>query len=229
MSVFASPLSITGYKYPTFSIFGYIGTYYLQLNPADISITVGQNEEERTEGADALGSAVTSKAPVHLQRTLDFSFILDNTGAVPYAPDGMNFFFGNIAQSIKSLEKLTVEPVSSTHRPPYVRVSWGLGAVSIYGSVSSFKYDYTFFDGYGIPLRAKVTMSVQDFDSDGASLFQSPDITKMPTVKDGDNIVRLSEEYYDDKKYYVKLAEFNGLSSLRNLKNGSLIQVPPLN
>ncbi|CAN0410807.1 unnamed protein product [Scytosiphon promiscuus] len=141
----------------------------------------------------------------------------------------MNFFFGNIAQSIKSLEELTVEPVASTHRPPYVRVSWGLGAISIYGVVSSFKYDYTFFDGYGIPLRAKVTISVKDFDSDGASLFQSPDITKMPTVKDGDNIVRLSEEYYDDKKYYVKLAEFNGMSSLRNLKNGSLLEVPPLN
>ena len=50
----------------------------------------------------------------------------------------------------------------------------------------------------------------------------------MPIVKDGDNIVKLSEEYYDNKKYYIKLAEFNNLSSLRNLKHGSQLEVPPI-
>ena len=50
----------------------------------------------------------------------------------------------------------------------------------------------------------------------------------MPTVKEGDSIVKLSEKYYDDKKYYIKLAEFNNLSSLRSIKEGSQIEVPPL-
>ena len=79
-----------------------------------------------------------------------------------------------------------------------------------------------------MPLRATVTMSVKDHDSEGKHLFQSPDITKMPMVKDGDTIVKLSEEYYDSKKYYIKLAEFNNLSSIRNLKHGSLLEVPPI-
>ena len=60
------------------------------------------------------------------------------------------------------------------------------------------------------------------------SLFQSPDITKMPIVKEGDNIVKLSEEYYDSKDYYIKLAKINNLSSLRDLKNGSQIEIPPI-
>jgi hypothetical protein len=38
----------------------------------------------------------------------------------------------------------------------------------------------------------------------------------------------LSEKYYNDKKYYLQLAEFNNLSSLRNLKLGTQIEIPPM-
>lgn len=221
------PVMISGYKYPTGGIMGYLGTYYVQLNPSQISITVGQ-QENKDEDSTVHGSAITSKASVFIQRTLSLNFTLDNTGAVPQEPDGMFPIIGTLADSIKALEELTVEPVYSTHRPPFVRVSWGLGDVSLFGICSEFSYDYTFFDQMGIPLRANVSMKVQDFDSEGTPFFLSPDITKMPTVKQGDSIVKLSEEYYDDKKYYIKLAEFNNLSSLRNLKKGSQVVVPPL-
>lgn len=228
MSLSSQALMITGYKSEDFSILEVIGSYQLQLNPSELSVNVGKNDGETTTDKDAVGNAIRSEAPIFLQRTLDLSFTIDNTGAVPNAPDGMGFFLGSLADSIRSLEEVTVEPVASTHRPPFVRVSWGLGDISFYGIVSTFKYNYTFFDSYGTPLRAVITMQVQDFDSDGASLFQSPDITKMPIIKEGDNIVKLSEEYYDNKKYYIKLAEFNSLSSLRNLKYGAHLEVPPI-
>jgi len=228
MSLLSTSLTITGYKYPTFTYFGMIGSYQLQLNPTELSVSVGQTEGDKEEDTDAVGNAISSKAPIFLQRTLDLSFTIDNTGVVPNSPDGMGFFFGTLADSIQSLEELTVEPVVSTHRPPFVRVSWGLGDISFYGIVSSFKYNYTFFDAHGVPLRAVVTMQVQDFDSEGANLLQSPDITKMPVIKEGDTIVKLCEEYYDNKKYYIKLAEFNNLSSLRNLKYGAHLEVPPI-
>jgi hypothetical protein len=229
MSLSSKSLTITGYKFPTFTYFGKIGSYQLQLNPSELSVGVGQKEGKKSEDTDAVGNAISSKAPIFLQRTLDLSFTIDNTGAVPNAPDGMGFFSGSLADSIQSLEMLTVEPVASTHRPPFVRISWGLGDISFYGIVTTFKYNYTFFDSYGIPLRAVVTMQVQEFDSsDGASLLQSPDITKMPVIKEGDTIVKLSEEYYDNKKYYIKLAEFNNLSSLRNLKHGTHLEIPPI-
>lgn len=228
MSLSSQALTITGYKSKDFTIFDKIGSYQLQLNPSELSVNVGK-KEEKTRDTDAVGNAITSEAPIFLQRSLDLSFTIDNTGAVPNAPDGMGLFLGTLADSISSLEEVTVEPVASTHRPPFVRVSWGLGDISFYGIVSTFKYNYTFFDSYGTPLRAVITMQIQDFDSEGgASLFQSPDITKMPIIKEGDNIVKLSEEYYDDKKYYMKLAEFNSLSSLRNLKYGAHLEVPPI-
>ena len=228
MSLLSTSLTITGYKYSSFSVFGMIGSYQLQLNPSQLSVGVGPEKKDKKKDTDAFGNAISSKAPIFLERNLDLSFTIDNTGAIPHEPDGMGFFFGTLADSIQSLQDITVKPVVSTHKPPFVRVSWGLGDISFYGLVNSFKYDYTFFDAYGIPLRAVVTMQLTDYDRKSATLLQSPDITKMPVIKKGDTIVKLSEEYYDDKKHYIKLAEFNNLSSIRNLKYGTHLEVPPI-
>ena len=230
MGIKANSVTITGYEESEDSnSVTKIGNYKLQLNPTELSFTVGPKTGKEDAVAD--GSVASSKAPTTIQRTLELTFILDDTGVVPnnpYVKRGASSSGGNIVNSIKDLEKLTVVPIGSKHRPPFVRIIWGKGSVSIYGVVDTFKYVYTFFDSYGVPLRATVTMSVKDHDSEGKHLFQSPDITKMPMVKDGDTIVKLSEEYYDSKKYYIKLAEFNNLSSIRNLKHGSLLEVPPI-
>jgi hypothetical protein len=218
-------LMISGYKKPNFS--NKIGSYRLQLNPSEISISVG-NPQSKDKDKAASGKDVSRTTPIYRQRTLDLSFTIDGTGAVPNKPDGMGFSpSASLIDSIKTLEEVAIDDVVSEHRPPFVRLSWGTN-FSFSGIVSSYKYNYTFFNAYGTPLRAVITMQVQDFDRNDTSLFQSPDITKMPIVKDGDSIVKLSEEYYDDKKYYIKLAEFNGLSSFRNLKHGSQIEIPPI-
>jgi nucleoid-associated protein YgaU len=218
-------LVISGYKDPLGTQL--IGLYKLQLNPSELKITVGEPKVTQTQDSLAGGTAVTSKATVFQQRTLVLSFTIDNTGAVPHSPF-TPLPGGNIVESIKTLELVAVNPIFTTHRPPFVRLAWGKGLVNFKGIVSSFDYSYTFFDGMGIPLRAVVNMTVKNFDTNDKSLYQSPDITKMPVIKDGDNIVKISEEYYDDKKYYIKLAEFNNLSSFRALKFGSQLEIPPI-
>lgn len=224
MSLLSTSLQISGYKDAKF--FSWLGDYTVQLNPSKLSVSVAQNEKKSDKDADALGTTVTGRAPIFLQKTLNFTFTLDYTGIVPHSPSGILPLVGDLTDSIEKLESLTVEPVSSTHRPPYVRVQWG--SFSIKGTVPVFSYDYTFFDSYGTPLRAEVTMSVVEIDGSSA-LLQSPDITKMPTVKEGDTIVKLSQEFYDDKKYYIKLADYNKMSSLRDLKKGSQFEIPPIN
>tara|TARA_B110000305_G_C19458489_1_gene652551 strand:+ start:1252 stop:1941 length:690 start_codon:yes stop_codon:yes gene_type:complete len=213
-------------SYQTPSLERYLGRYTAQLNPSELSVSVGPIQEARDEDYDAKGTVVTSKSPLGLQRTLSFDFILDYTGAIPHAPDGISRRKRDLTHSIKKLEKLTVHPDYDTHRPPFVRLTYG--TYRIKGEAKNFSYKYTYFNGKGEPLRAKVSMSINNFSSDG-TLFQSPDITKMPTVKEGDSIVKLSEEYYDDKKYYIKLANFNKMSSLRSLKKGSQFEIPPIN
>jgi hypothetical protein len=58
--------------------------------------------------------------------------------------------------------------------------------------------------------------------------FQSPDITRIITVKDGDTLMALCESFYDDPKYYLAVAGYNNLPTFRNLKIGSTVEFPPL-
>jgi hypothetical protein len=214
-------LSIDGYKNPDFTNTGSIGSFILQLNPAELSFSVGQKEGKSKEDKAVDGSILKSAAPSWIQESLKLSFTIDDTGVVPRKIEE-----ASIVESIKKLKKITVVPDPEIHRPPFVKVSWG-GGVSIKGTVTNFSYVYTFFDSQGVPLRANITMDIMEY-SDNQQLFQSPDITKMPIVKGGDTIVKLSEKYYNDKKYYLQLAEFNNLSSLRNLKLGTQIEIPPM-
>ena len=77
-------------------------------------------------------------------------------------------------------------------------------------------------------MRAIVTLTITEVNAIIDRTFQSPDITKMPVIKDKDNIVKLSIDSYDDKKYYIRIAEINNLSSIRDLKKGSSVLLPPI-
>ena len=60
------------------------------------------------------------------------------------------------------------------------------------------------------------------------SYFMSPDITRIPKVKESDNLIDFCEKYYNDKNFYLKVAEHNNLPSFRKLKTGSNLEFPPI-
>jgi hypothetical protein len=98
----ANSITITGYKEGSSSnSTAKIGEYKLQLNPSDLKFTVGQKEGKKTEDVEANGSIISSKAPISLQRELDLSFTIDNTGVVPNDPDvkGYSSSGGDIVNS----------------------------------------------------------------------------------------------------------------------------------
>ena len=91
-----------------------------------------------------------------------------------------------------------------------------------------FKLWLYIFDTKGNPLRAKVNLTLKEVSSQSDRGFRSPDITKMEVVNEKDNLVRLSLKGYDDKKYYIRLAEVNNLCSIRSLSQGQTIILPPI-
>ena len=50
----------------------------------------------------------------------------------------------------------------------------------------------------------------------------------MPTMKDGDNLVKFCEDYYKDKNYYIKIAALNNMSSFRAIQKGKRLEFPPI-
>jgi hypothetical protein len=208
------------------------GVYTLQLNPEQIDLGFDLNSvvEDDDEPASAAGMPVSDKNKVYNRQKINLEFFIDNTGAIPNSPNGLGSLTAgqSIKDSIDLLKKVTIKPTRASHRPPFVELEWG--KLHLIGKVNDFSIKYTLFNSTGDPVRASVTLSlIEEVDEKVISReFQSPDITRIITVKDGDTLIGLCESFYDDSKYYLEVAKYNNLSSFRSLKIGSTLQFPPL-
>ena len=227
--------------FENFSLFGFVekmgvaiplpAPYILQSNPSSIDVSVANMDSD--DAKDACGDDMVDSSASDIQkRTMSIEFILDNTGALPYPPQACFTPGASVYLSILFLKKLCVDPYPVIHQKPAVRAVWGLGSIGLYGYVENFNYSYTYFNRNGVPLRAKINMTIKEVPDPNVrsamSLFQSPDITRIPSVKSGDTLVGFCEEYYDDKNYYLKAAEHNNLSSFRKINPGSTLEFPPI-
>lgn len=197
--------------------------FALQLNP--VSISVQKSTDNLKETKDAEGKSKSSSTATFQPAKISFKFTLDDTGVIQDNVDGRN-----IKDCIKKLELICVTPNNETHKNPYVHMTWGNTFLNFnYGQVTGLKYDYTFFDRDGNPLRAVVNLEVTEVENKfNDRSHRSPDITRMPLVKDKSNLVGISLDYYDDKSYYISIAQYNNMASLRDLKSGNQIVLPPV-
>jgi hypothetical protein len=208
------------------------GEYTLQMNPEQIDLGFELNKvvDEGDEPASAAGMPVSDKNKVYNRQKINLEFTVDNTGAVPNFPNGLASKEAgkSIKESIDLLKKVTIKPTRASHRPPFVELEWG--QLHLIGKVNDFSVKYTLFNSTGDPVRAIVSLSiVEEVDEQVISReFQSPDITRIITVKDGDSLIMLCESFYDDPKYYLSVAAHNNLPTFRNLKIGSTLEFPPL-
>ena len=232
MFSFSSNLSLKAYEkfangQPSSALL--FGTYELQINPENLSISFGSVDKKDDEPASAAGIPVSENDVAYNQQTVNVKFTIDISGAVPSWPDSVLGFAGDsIKDSIDQLLKATIKPTRATHAPPFVEMKWG--QFILVGKVENLTIDYTYFNSSGDPVRAVVGFTLKETVDEKviSREFQSPDITRILTVKDGDSLIALSELSYDDPKYYMQIATYNNLPSFRGLKIGSQIEIPPL-
>jgi nucleoid-associated protein YgaU len=94
------------------------------------------------------------------------------------------------------------------------------------------KINYKLFRPDGSPVRAEVDAKFKEILDPELRVAQendqSPDLTHVRTVKDGDTLPLYCKDIYGDPKYYIEVARVNKLISFRNLKVGQRIEFPPL-
>ena len=217
----SNDLTISGYSDEKFS--SKIGDYKLQVGPEAFDISLGDNTADA--GRDIDGSKQVPSDPPKILRSLKFTFLIDNTGLLPSLPDGCYETGTDIGQSIEELKKVSVTENNEIHRKPFVEVTWD--KLNIRGVCTDIIQEYTFFHE-ATPLRAKITMNVKEISVGSNPLFRSPDISRIPTVKEGDNLIKFCEEYYGNRELYIKIAELNNLPSFRRLKEGQSLEFPPI-
>ncbi|MFT6844602.1 MAG: LysM repeat protein [Flavobacteriales bacterium] len=215
-------IQFLGYKDNKFSSKN--GKFVAMVNPEkyDKKFSINYNNVKNAGGTNE-----SPKFNYTASQKLTIELNLDDTGAVPRNGENKG---KSVDTMIKDLKKVMYDYNSDTHEPNFVQIVWG--SLLFNCRLQSIDINFTLFKPSGEPLRAKVILNFQEYvdPAKEASVknANSPDLTHIITVKEGETLPGLCQKVYGDSSYYLGVAKENGLMNFRNLKGGSTIYFPPI-
>jgi hypothetical protein len=135
-----------------------------------------------------------------------------------------------VVKKVKALRKKLIGVVGDKHEPFKIKVEFG--SIGFLGVCTNFSLTYNGFDLEGEPLYAEVSLSFKELPTAAvqaaATDQQSPDITHLITINEGDHLTNISSKIYGSPAYVFQLAKANNLDSFRGIEHGKKIYFPPL-
>ncbi len=202
------------------------------INPEEFTVNYNTNiDHTSTVGQTGNEGKFLSATPMELA----LKFYIDGTKA----SGGLKSATGEeISVAAKITEFYNACGYDSTiHRPTYVEIYWGklhllrFDPEIFHGCLKSVSINYKMFNQDGTPLRAIINATFVEAISakqrDSAAKAQSPDLTHVRVVKEGDSLPALVFSIYGDYKHYLEVAKVNGLNDFRNIQPGTKIFFPP--
>lgn len=157
--------------------------------------------------------------------TLSLKFTIDCTGVVEGTLPG-----DSVYDKVNDLADLLYVYNSDGHSPSYVVVTYG--ELLFKGRLEKMDTKYQLFSSGGVPLRATVSLVFKRFmtGEEERKKFskQSPDMSRLVTVKEGETLPYLCHRLYGDSLLVREVARFNELDSFRNIPAGTQLLFPPL-
>ncbi|MCR9254040.1 MAG: LysM peptidoglycan-binding domain-containing protein [bacterium] len=216
-------LTIVGYKDPQFK--SKVGskdesTFTMQVNPEKYSFefkSLGNKPQTMANNKQQ------DKSKIPDAKKLNLKFFLDSTGVIPGCTD--------VPATVAKFNKLCTEVNGSIHTTNYLKIYWGKG-LAFPCKLTKVKIDYLMFSQNGIPVRAELDAHFEEFMDSATDAAKtnsnSPDMSHIKTIKAGDNLPALCYEIYGDSKYYLQIAEHNGIINFRQLTPGQKVHFPRL-
>lgn len=192
--------------------------YVAMFNPENWEV----QEEQLYDDTQAAASSVQVQRQQNIPgRKLSFDLIIDGTGASGEKRE--------VIEDVQKLQTLTgFNP--ETHESNKLMVIWGTQLFQ--GRLRMMKVKYTLFRADGSPLRATVSFQfVEEEEREQGTAREdrrSADLTHIRTVHDNDRLDLLCQQIYQDDRLYWKIAETNGLTTLRQLPPGAQLVFPPI-
>jgi hypothetical protein len=129
----------------------------------------------------------------------------------------------------------SVAPTDKNPRPPHVRFRWGqfsASVVSFPAVITQMTQKFTLFDAAGTPVRATVTLSLQEVPDKTKQQGQNPTtqtvgVRRVREVQPGDTIDWIAADVLGDAGKWRKLAEANNVDDPRRLRPGQTLVIPP--
>ena len=180
---------------------------------------------------------------------IQFDFIFDSTGVVPKPLEGLAgtlsgvpiagaiaaAFSGapkyDILAEIEAFKNIVLTYDGDIHEPRTVQLLWG--TLFFEGKLTSLQFNYKLFQPDGTPIRAVATAaftgSITDNLREALKKTNSPDLTHIRKVAEGDTLSLMTNKIYGDASYYIEVARINKLINFRKLTPGTEIFFPPIN
>lgn len=195
------------------------------------------NPTQLTIGKSAgLASARSLKADTPVEqsvggreRTISFELFLDQTDLGMQGTEG-----ARVREDVDFLMTLvSLQPPRCGDRdsspPPPCRIQWGEGLKPMGVILESVQATYTLFAPNGIPLRARVNLSMREFVSPkrrSEELGATGSRTRTRFLKRGDTLANIAAEEFGDPALWRRLADANRLLDPRRLEPGVILLVP---
>lgn len=224
MSGELTKLKIKGFKDERFMQEIADGEFNTLLNPETYQIRyqISQNENQ-AQGTSAAGPRFNKTLPEDLQ----LDFIFDRSGVIKGFEDQSG---EGIIGDIDQFKKIILDYNGDQHKPNYLIISWG--SLLFKGSLKDMDITYKLFKPDGTPIRATVRATFKGFIEDNLRVARennnSPDLTHIRMVNEGDTLPLMTFRIYGDSKYYLEVAKANKLVNFRKLIAGQQIFFPPI-
>lgn len=116
------------------------------------------------------------------------------------------------------------------HAPPIVRFAWD-DQVFV-GVLESLNTSFTLFTPDGIPLRAKLSVTMKEYRPASVQVDEikrsSPDVDKVYVVRRGDTLSGIAAAVYGDPARWRAIADANRLRDPRHLEPGTTLTIPAI-
>ena len=210
--------------------------YEVMLNPETVT---EKYEVKYTETTPPGSTSAELKFDKILPQTFDLNLVFDSTGILTDDNSlGTNLLSveepESVPDQITRFKSVVLKYVGEVHQPRYIALVWGATDEDklFKGRMTNLEINYTLFKPDGTPIRAKAKATFKESitieDQNNEKKDNSPDLTHVRTVKEGDTLPLMTHRIYGDPKYYLEVARVNGLKNFRNLEVGSKIVFPPI-
>jgi hypothetical protein len=193
------------------------------INPESYTLQYKLKFSGGTQGQGTSGAQL--KYEYTEPEEITFEFLFDNTGIIDGQPRA------NIAEDLKKFKDVLIAYKGDSHEPRHFKLVWGENSI-FKGRVTEVSINHKLFKPDGTPIRASATVkfrsSIEEQKRAAQENRSSPDLTHVRKIKFGDTLPLMCYRIYGDPKYYLQVAEANGLDNFRRLKPGTDIFFPPL-
>ena len=195
------------------------------FNPAQYSLS----DSPRYSRSRSVGSkASSSMYQGGNATTLDMELFFD-TGPVMNASGKNNKTATDVSDKVREFQEL-VNVKGEMHSPPIVKFIWG--SLSFKGIVTRLTSTFTKFTANGMPIQAKLSLSLRAYreqeNEKRKSPFESPDRTKCRTIREDYSIWDMAKNEYGDMAKWKVIARANDISNPLEVLPGTIVKIPAL-